>query len=342
MSRKIGLTLGKFAPFHHGHQFVIETALAEVDELRLLIYDCPETTSIPLPVRSAWIRAIYPNVQVIEAWDAPTEVGDTPKIKRSHEEHLLILPELCGVTHFYSSEFYGDHVSAAFGAVNRQVDSERQTVPISGTAIRENPYAYRDFLHPIVYRDLVANIVLLGAPSTGKTTLTECLAQEYETVWMPEYGREYWDQHQSERRLIPEQLVEIAEGHIEREERLLLQSNHFLFTDTNAMITVLFANYYHGFALPRLLELADTNASRYDLVFVCDTDIPYDATWDRSGEGNRRIFQRQILSDLHIRKIPYIVLRGNLERRVQTVKSVLNQYEKYTNFYVPPYTSPTG
>ncbi len=39
-----GLTLGKFAPLHCGHQLLIDTALAEVDELVITIYDCPETT----------------------------------------------------------------------------------------------------------------------------------------------------------------------------------------------------------------------------------------------------------------------------------------------------------
>lgn len=334
---KIGLTLGKFAPLHKGHQLVIEAALAEMDELRLVIYDCPEVTPIPLPVRAGWIKTLYPTVQVIEAWGGPAEVGDTPEIKRSHENYLLNDLKLSGITHFYSSEFYGDHISQAFAAVNRQVDAQRLTVPVSGTAIRANPYAFRDFLHPTVYRDHVANIVFWGAPSTGKTTLTERLAQEYNTVWMPEYGREYWAEHQSERRLVPEQLVEIAEGHLEREERLLREANRFLFTDTHALTTRHFAHYYHGFALPRLEELADNCASRYDLVFVCDTDIPYADTWDRSGDVNRQMFQKQILAELHIRKIPYVMLRGDVEARLQTVKTLLSQFTKWTNFYVPPF-----
>src|SRR5689334_22723230 len=94
---KIGLTLGKFAPLHKGHQLVIETALAEMDHVRVLIYDCPETTSIPLPVRSEWLRQLYPQVEVIEAWDGPTEVGDTPEIKQMHEEYLLDVLKLHGI-----------------------------------------------------------------------------------------------------------------------------------------------------------------------------------------------------------------------------------------------------
>ena len=39
-----------------------------------------------------------------------------------------------------------------------------------------------------MYRDLVRNVVFLGAPSTGKTTLCQRLASRYRTQWMPEYG----------------------------------------------------------------------------------------------------------------------------------------------------------
>jgi NadR type nicotinamide-nucleotide adenylyltransferase len=250
-----------------------------MDEVVVIIYDAPETTDVPLNVRAHWIRSLYPQVQVIEAWDGPTEVGDTPEIKRLQEDYILNRLKIRDITHFYSSEFYGDHMSEALGAVNRVVDQARTAVPISASAVRADPYQCRDFLHPLVYRDLITNVVFLGAPSTGKTTTAERMAQAFSTVWMPEYGREYWETHQIERRLSLEQLVEIAEGHLEREERLLHQANEYLFVDTNPITTYMFSYYYHGTAAPRLVELARQAASRYDLVFVCDTDIPYDDTW---------------------------------------------------------------
>lgn len=328
-----GLTLGKYAPLHRGHQFVIDTALAEMDEVIVVIYDCPDTTNIPLTVRANWLRTIYPSITVIEAWDGPTEVGDTPEIKRAHEIYLLDRLKLWNITHFYSSEFYGEHVSAAFGAVNRQIDPERRAVPISGTQIREHPFACRAYLDPIVYRDFITNVAFLGAPSTGKTTIAERLAQEFETVWMPEYGREYWEAHQVERRLSLAQLVEIAEGHLEREDALLQQANRYLFTDTNAITTYMFSLSYHQAVAPPLVKLATQAATRYDLVFLCGDDIPYDDTWDRSGDVNRRVFQKQIVADLLMRNIPFIPLIGDLETRVQTVKRVLKTFRKYANWW---------
>lgn len=330
---KIGLTLGKFAPFHRGHQHVVETALGEVDHLIVVIYDSPEVTRVPLSVRARWIRELYPNVEVLEAWDGPSDSGDTPEIKRKQENYILGLLGDRKVTHFYSSEFYGEHMSEALGAVNRQVDPLRETFPVSGTRVREALYENKELVDPIVYRDLITNVVFLGAPSTGKTTLAARMAEELQTVWMPEYGREYWEQHQIERRLTLEQLVDIAEGHLEREGRLLLEARDMLFVDTNAITTFMFSQYYHGAAHPKLAEMAARCASRYDIVFLCEDDIPYDDTPDRSGDVGRHIFQKQIIADLLTRKIPFIPLRGSLEERMQQVKVVLGRYEKYSNPY---------
>ncbi len=325
------MTLGKYAPLHKGHQLVIETALAEMDQVTVIIYEAPEAIAIPLKIRANWLRNLYPRIRVIEAHDGPTQVGDSDEIKRMHEDYIINKLRIREITHFYSSEFYGEHMSLALGAMNRQVDPMRQAVPVSGTKIRKNPFLYRNFIHPLVYRDLITNVVFVGAPSTGKTTIAERMSQEYGTVWMPEYGREYWNKHQIDRRLSLEQLVEIAEGHLEREESLLYQANQYLFTDTNAITTFMFSQYYHQHALPKLVELAKQAASRYDLVFLCDTDIPYHDTWDRSGDVNRKAFQKQIVEDLQARNIPFLVLSGNLETRVVAVKNILKNFQKYKN-----------
>ncbi len=326
-----GLALGKYAPFHRGHQHVIETALKEMDEVTVIIYDCPSTTTIPLSVRARWIKRLYPEVQVLEAWNGPEETGYTPKIKKLQEDYVLALLEGKRITHFYSSEPYGEHMSEALGAENRVIDMKRERYPVSGTLVRENPFLQRLFVHPLVYRDLIMNVVFLGAPSTGKTTLTAYMAERFDTVWMPEYGREFWEKHQVERRLTKEQLVELAEGHIQREEEMLQRANRYLFTDTNAVTTFMFGQYYHGEAHPRLTELANQAAARYDFVFVCDADIPYDDTWDRSGDMERQIFQKQIIADLQERRIPFIILEGSLEERAEKVESVLSRLEKFVN-----------
>jgi NadR type nicotinamide-nucleotide adenylyltransferase len=328
--KKTGLVLGKFAPLHRGHQYMIETALKEMDELYVMIYDT-DLIEVPLHVRSRWIRTLYPKANVIEAWDGPQEVGDTPEIMKLNEDYILERLKDKNVTHFYSNEFYGDHVSKALRAQNRQIDRSRDTFPISATMIRENTFKHKEFIHPIVYDDLIVKVVFVGAMSTGKTTICSMLAQKYDTVWMPEYGREYWEKHQVNRRITADQMVEIGRGHIEREDKLSYGVNKYFFIDTNAVTTYMFGMDYQGYVLPELEMMALKAQSRYDIYFLCCDDIPYDNTWDRSGDQKRHIFQKQIIADLKERKISYIELKGSLEERIDTVDRVLDKFGKYDN-----------
>lgn len=236
------------------------------------------------------------------------------------------------VTHFYSSEPYGAATAAALGARNRLVDPARTAFPVSGTKIREEPFSHRTWLRPQVYRGLVAHVVLMGAPSSGKSTLAESLAHALGTVWTPEYGRDYWHLHQVDRRLTPTQLVDLAEGHLREEEARLLEANRVLITDTNALTTWRYGMNYHASVLPRLQELADRCAQRYELVVLCAPDFPHDDTWDRSGDGERQRMHRQIEDDLIVRRIPFIRATGPLEHRVQRLSSLLKDVQPYTPF----------
>jgi NadR type nicotinamide-nucleotide adenylyltransferase len=320
--KKVGLTLGKYAPFHKGHQHVIETALKEVDEMFVVIYDFAGI-DIPLEKRAAWIKAIYPQVKIIEARNGPPDTLPKKELEKAEEKFILSLLNGQKITHFYSSEYYGDHVSKALGAVDRRIDEARKNVQISATQIRQDIFAHRHNLHPVVYRDLIKKIVFVGAPSTGKTTLAEALAKKYNTVWMPEYGREYWAENQVNRRIPLHDFDIIAKRHIEREDSLIMDANQYFFVDTNAITTYMFSLDYHGQATAELTEIALKCKDRYDIFFLCEDDIPYDDTWDRSGEQKRKVFQKRIVEDLQYRGINFISIKGSLEERIKQVAACL-------------------
>ena len=292
-----GLTLGKFAPFHRGHQLLIETALAEVGELVVMVY-ATDLINVPLQVRAGWIKHLYPSVRILEAWDGP--------------------------------EGYGDHVSRALGAVDRRVDEARTAVPISGTQIRADHFSNRNYLDPVVYSDLITKVCFLGAPSTGKTTLSEALAKKHQTHWMPEYGAEFWLAHQIDRRITLDQFETIAPEHNRREDTLVLKARKYLFCDTCPITTYMFAKDYHGKAGPLLTRLAEQAKARYDIFVLCETDIPYADTWDRSGDVKRHQFQQQIIADLAERDLHYFRVSGTLESRVSQVDEILSGFSKYS------------
>ncbi len=199
--------------------------------------------------------------------------------------------------------------------------------------IRNDPYRYREFVPDVVYKDLITKVVFVGSMSTGKSTITEALAERYNTTFAKEYGRDYWEENQVDRRISLDAFDEIAKGHIKIEDKEILGADKYFFVDTNAITTYMFALDYHGKAPDYLTKVASQNYKRYDLFFLCDNDIPYDDTWDRSGDQKRGVFQKQIIADLKERNIPYIQLSGSLDERINKVESVLSKFEKYSNFY---------
>jgi NadR type nicotinamide-nucleotide adenylyltransferase len=309
----------------------MDIATARTDHQVFVIYDSPEVTDIPLPIRSNWIRRLYPNAEVLEAWGGPSEVGLTPAVMAKQEDFLLSVLGDRIITHFFSSEGYGGHVAERLGALDVRVDQDRSIFPISGTAIRADAYANREFLDPIVYNDLILKVLFLGAPSSGKSTITELCAKEFQTKFMPEFGREYWEKYAVDRRLTPEQMVEIAIGHRLRQDQLTRESSKYLFVDTDATTTEIFAEYYHGFALDQLQSLSFEALHLYDVVFLCDIDFPYADTEDRSGEANQKDFQNRILSKLAAHQRPYLLLKGTVSERLDQVKTTLQNTVKYQN-----------
>ena len=151
--KKVGFTIGKFAPLHKGHQYLIETALKEMDEMYVVVY---ETDKIDVPVeeRAKWIKKLYPHVNLIYAYNPPLQYGLDEESVNIQIKYLEDKIGKIPVTHFYSSEEYGKCVSEKMNVVDRRVDEKREVIPISATLVRENLNGYKKFVNEIVYKDI--------------------------------------------------------------------------------------------------------------------------------------------------------------------------------------------
>ena len=69
---KIGFTIGKFAPLHKGHQYLIETALKEMDKFYIVIYET-DVINIHIQTRANWIKKLYPQVEILYAYHPPKQ-----------------------------------------------------------------------------------------------------------------------------------------------------------------------------------------------------------------------------------------------------------------------------
>ena len=116
----------------------------------------------------------------------------------------------------------------------------------------------------------VRRMALLGGESSGKTTLARALAAELSTVWVPEYGRQRWEELRET--LSAGELLQVARKQVEWEEEHALQARGWLVCDTTPLTTLQYCLFDHGQAPSELHTLAQRH---YDLTVVCLPDFDF-------------------------------------------------------------------
>jgi HTH-type transcriptional repressor of NAD biosynthesis genes len=335
MSR--GLVVGKFLPLHRGHQLLIESALAQVDDLTVVVYDSLPSSfdedveaypPMPVAKRAEWVAALYPGVENIVTRDdilpgVPPYLKDDPQYAGYYADDLSFLGSF---DYVFSSESYGEPFAEALDAIHVEVDASRKLVPISGTMIRENLYDNRGYVDPLVYRSLIQKVVFVGTESTGKSTLAKAMAEEFNTKWVHEYGRELWEAQGGTGSF--RDLLKIGETQYRREQAATLHSRNYLFCDTNAWTTLQWCLMYHHTADARLIDLVERTKNEY-IWILCENDFDWvdDGTRELPGPlaKNFQIQNEQALADFDI---PFYRVSGDLVVRKQQVTNILSEHRQ--------------
>jgi len=329
MRFECGLVVGKFAPLHRGHQYVIDAALSQCRHVVLLSYSNPELPGCEPERRERWLEQLYPQttrlVVTNERQVIPPNSADDD-IHRAFTAELIQRSTDLQIDAVFTSESYGDgfaaHLTRHFGRPVEHVlvDAARGIVPTSGTAIRANVHGERQWLHPSVYASFVERIVCLGGESSGKSTLTEALAHAHGTNHAPEFGRELWVERSGN--LTFDDLLLIGKTQVEREQRLAEHSDRYLFCDTSPLTTLFYCLDQFGTASPELERLADRN---YALTALCAPDFDFVQDGTRR-EPEFRLKQHEwYVRELQRRGVPYIEVRGSVEARIEQVTTELRR-----------------
>ena len=168
----------------------------------------------------------------------------------------------------------------------------------------------------------VRRVAILGAESTGKSTLAAALAVHYHTVWVPEYLREFVA---TQGRVPFEQdQVGIAQVQLERERAAAAGASRFLFCDTTPFMTAIYSGVYWGRVDPPLAAL--DVAYDYALTLVAAPDVPWVADGlQRESEAVRLEVHQALIDKLERRGIAFTLLTGALEQRLPQAQRVLEQ-----------------
>ncbi|MGY6561529.1 MAG: AAA family ATPase [Luteibaculaceae bacterium] len=171
-------------------------------------------------------------------------------------------------------------------------------------------------------------VVLFGPESTGKSTLAADLAAHYNTIWIPEFARNYlqekWDKHKEI--CTPEDLMPIALGQMRSENEGYSKANKIIFLDTDCLVTATYSLLYYGFVEEELARAARENT--YHLYLLTQVDIPWEADDLRDRPEKRSETFDFFKEQLELNQKNYFVIEGNrverLEKAVAVINSILN------------------
>jgi len=153
-NKKIGFTIGKFAPLHKGHEELIEKGLNEMDEFYILINNT-NATSISIEERASWIKEKFPRAKVILGCEPPKQFGMDENSIKIQTNYLKDIFKNIPVTHFYSGEEYGKYVARDLNVEEILVNKD---IPISATMIRNDIEYNKNYLSSDVYKK-IKNII---------------------------------------------------------------------------------------------------------------------------------------------------------------------------------------
>ena len=169
-------------------------------------------------------------------------------------------------------------------------------------------------------------VVLFGPESTGKTTLSKQLARHYNTVWVPEYARDYLQKKwNSEQKICePDDLLPIAAGQMQLENSLAQKATEILICDTDLLETKVYSEaYYRGICDPILEKYALQN--KYDLYLLTYIDIPWEKDDLRDKPQEREQMFSYFKNTLEKHKRNFVILRGNKEARLKAAISHIDK-----------------
>lgn len=320
----VGMILGKFLPPHAGHQFLVQFGLNFVERLYVLVCSI-KREPIPGTLRYEWMRELHPEAQVIHVdKELPQEPEEHPHFWKLWRESVC---EAVGepIDFVFASEDYGHRLAAELNSTFVPVDIGRNALPVSGTAIRENPFDHWRELPACVRSYFVKRVCLFGPESTGKSTLSRDLAAHFGTVFVPEFARGWLDPQQGVCTL--EDIPVIARGQLAAEDALAREANRVLFCDTDLLLTTIWSDVFFQQCPEWVSKAADSRT--YDLYLLLDIDVPWVDDAQRFLPQRRKEFFDRCQALLDDRRRPYVVIRGSWEERfTAAVKAVSRLIER--------------
>lgn len=368
-----GLVIGKFYPPHAGHHFLIRSAAETCERVTVVVMGA-DVESIPLELRVKWLARLHrgsPGVSVVgvvdnlavdytsdAAWAGHVALMREGIARGAHGAGVGTRARVSAgagnaatvaVDAVFTSEAYGAELARRFGAADVRLDVSRVTYAVSGTKVRADPIAAWSALEPPVRAWFAKRVVVVGAESTGTTTLSLDLADALRawggphalTRWVAEYGRELTVRKLAVARAVagvrglPEPTVfelewddadfeAVAARQCADEEAAAEAGGPVLVCDTDALATVVWQERYRGRATEAVREIARSMPARALYILTDHVGVGFDDDGLRDGEHLRPWMTdrfREVLSGSGVR---WVEVCGDRPSRLEQAMSVVD------------------
>jgi nicotinamide riboside kinase len=172
-------------------------------------------------------------------------------------------------------------------------------------------------------------VVLVGAESTGKTTLARAVAAALGARWVPEYGRDYTYEKLARAGTTDmaalvwttEDFVAIARRQNALEAEAAAHGGELFVCDTDTLATAIWHERYLGARSPEVEALELTSPSLYLLTH--HDDVRFAADEIRDGEHLRAWMTGRFVERLDERRLRWRFVRGERDARLRAALAAI-------------------
>ncbi|HTH56222.1 MAG TPA: ATP-binding protein [Cyclobacteriaceae bacterium] len=171
----------------------------------------------------------------------------------------------------------------------------------------------------------VKKVCVIGPECTGKTDLSQFLAQHYHTSWVEEYARAYLNK--LGRAYDQIDLLKIAHGQLRMEDEWVYDANKVLICDTNLIVIKVWSEHKYGNCDPDIIK--KIAGRKYDLYLLTDIDIPWAEDPQREHPDKRDYFRDIYRKEVLATGVPFVEIAGEREARRKKAIEAINSTFKF-------------
>ncbi len=160
---------------------------------------------------------------------------------------------------------------------------------------------------------------ITGPESSGKTTLSIELANQFNGIHVPEFAREFLTNANG---IYSESdLDTMAQAQVESWN--LQKDTEIVFCDTDMLVFKVWSEYKFGRISTYILEALELQ--NFDHYFLCRPDIPWEEDPLREHPEARNELFEIYLKEIKKRNYPYTIIEGDLENRIRICEEIIKK-----------------